>query len=692
MVNQMKGERIPYRLMTLAVGARAGLRAIHFHIPELSQDLGQNDFAVLTADVTYNLVDPRSGFRRISFISAISPGHSIRCLVTSLVVSESEATFTSELVFLLEIFAWLRDLPIVFLVDGDKGRIAAIRTVLPAAHVQLCLWHKGQNLQDRLTPAVLANRGGGGAAAAEAADTARLVPANETSGSFDMGLDVADEEEITLESVEESMEGDIGTDDSLDADAESDPPSIAPNSGLGGDLSGDPLPAVNFSNATAGGIFRWLQRAHSRSDALRRLAELAVAFPSQESYINGELTRSIDLWAAYARVWTLDFGLVATSIQENLHWSLKSRLKGRSVPPHLFCAFLVKTMRQRQLRINRDLYSARSMDSICQEMRSGQADVLASFQQWLKPEGIKYFLGQFKLGKDDYIVHDLDVIVSSSALPVQRRASSARRFEQLLRVDEARTARLYKIEHRTCSTFDLVRISSNGSFACTCGDFARMGGPCRHILAGVVQGQIQLSCFHHFHPVHLTMTHFERWAEHVIVGRPALPVATRGPVKVLSDASWDEAIVLTRRSWEDFAFGNQEDWEADDVPVMDVSPYRLPRASHADSSREDTWAEQRDRALREMKCALKNDDPFGRKVLATWNRLLEERINGGDVQNLGGEIVLAPAGYRVTSSNRIRGSADHRQGRGRGQGRGQGGRRGRGGSQGRGRGGRGGGA
>lgn len=44
----------------------------------------------------------------------------------------------------------------VFIVDGDRARIKAIREELPKARVLMCVWHKAENFEENLGSAVRA--------------------------------------------------------------------------------------------------------------------------------------------------------------------------------------------------------------------------------------------------------------------------------------------------------------------------------------------------------------------------------------------------------------------------------------------------------------------------------------------------------------------------------------------------------
>jgi len=73
-------------------------------------------------------------------------------VVSSLILQEEELTFISELQFLLQLDPSLSEREIIFLVDGDRGRINAIIRMLPKALFYLCLWHKQENIKTHFNP------------------------------------------------------------------------------------------------------------------------------------------------------------------------------------------------------------------------------------------------------------------------------------------------------------------------------------------------------------------------------------------------------------------------------------------------------------------------------------------------------------------------------------------------------------
>jgi len=120
------------------------MSAIHIHLKAIAPPTNITLYSVFTADVTHSLVDGRSGFKKISFISTITPGHDEYVMIASLIQHEDEATFLNELKFLLELDPTLKNREVIFLVDGDRGRINAILNLLP--------WHKQENVKTHFNP------------------------------------------------------------------------------------------------------------------------------------------------------------------------------------------------------------------------------------------------------------------------------------------------------------------------------------------------------------------------------------------------------------------------------------------------------------------------------------------------------------------------------------------------------------
>lgn len=86
----------------------------------------------------------------------VTPSRDVKILTSTILLHEDEATFEKELQFLIDkkdpTMVDRRDLAII--VDGDKGKIAAIRKLLPYARIFLCLWHKNENWDKNMALAV----------------------------------------------------------------------------------------------------------------------------------------------------------------------------------------------------------------------------------------------------------------------------------------------------------------------------------------------------------------------------------------------------------------------------------------------------------------------------------------------------------------------------------------------------------
>lgn len=115
------------------------ITALHFSLPQLYPSEDQMP-PIFMADVTHNVTPAASGWNKLSSINVITMGREVHNLVSSLIQSENEATFHSELDFLVSLFPEIENSPVVFLVDGDNGRINAIQARLPKATIHLCLW------------------------------------------------------------------------------------------------------------------------------------------------------------------------------------------------------------------------------------------------------------------------------------------------------------------------------------------------------------------------------------------------------------------------------------------------------------------------------------------------------------------------------------------------------------------------
>ena len=110
---------------------------------------------------------------------------------------------------------------------------------------------------------------------------------------------------------------------------------------------------IDFKSARD--IWRYLISRESRQATEEAIDAVKTKLNSKSfsHYADHTLKNHIPLFAYYARVWDITFGLVATSLQENLNWTIKSPLRGKSVMAHKFLAFFERYVRRRNIRIHR---------------------------------------------------------------------------------------------------------------------------------------------------------------------------------------------------------------------------------------------------------------------------------------------------------------------------------------------------
>ena len=632
------GYRFTVKKKTTHIGDQ--LSAVHMQIPSIAPG-PEEDMWLFTADVTHGLIDARSGLKKTSFISAITPGRVVRPVVVSLIEHEDESTFASELAFLLSLSPSLADKEIIFLVDGDRGRIAAIRNALRGARIYLCLWHKGENVKSHVNPHLHAlRRKAGNLSLAELkqqlADMGVMFPSRANKATLQELLDKAvqrgllaevpsqdeapgaattsaagfsgeatptttSDEDLIQQTVDDLVR-EMNASDDAEVDGQEDlmlPPALAPptssssaslslqqpvtpppassapaplplrqpatpppassssaslrTSGSAGPSPEGSFPAVNsFTSVTSRAIFGWLRGGRNSEETTARMEYLVTRIPALESYVNGELKSTVIYWADWARVWGLTFGLTTSTLQENLHWSLKARLRGNSVSPHMFIEFLEKTLGERQNRISYNRTGDKPLQQLKSEMRlNGFGSVLEACERHMRPDGLQVVLTEFEHASRYDVRQLLGVEEAREILPIERRGASAYRFQLLLELDEMSEVTLFAVTLRAdAANVDVVCRTPAGSVVCTCGDVCALGHPDRHVFAVVRCGLLAFSPVHHLHPLYWrAATLASQEVEAVWVG------ATRPSGNFTSAGRWNEAYELTRQAWLEKGIG-----------------------------------------------------------------------------------------------------------------------------------------
>ena len=677
--------------------------AVFVNIKKIGPGAGHQNI-VLTADVTVGLIDGRCGVRKSSFISTITPGHDVFPVVVSVIKHEDEATFRDELRFLIGLDPGIVHREVIFLVDGDRGRIAAIRAELPLARVYLCLWHKAENIQKHMGPVLNAHKAKTERTRAELMKelAAMAVPfkssdsktklmqtlqdavkagllqdvTNETAASAasapvpssldepaedqDLG-EVADE--ILLESER------VGDDaDPPQEEDESPAPPPAPSSSSSSASSSnaaDPFPSnvKSFTKYTARQVFNWLRRASTYEEAIRRLDVLASTFVSLEGYVNGELKSTIEYWADWARVWGLTFGLVASTLQENIHWSLKSQLRGNNVFPHHFIEFVSRVMTKRQAGV---------------EARRKSSTTLARYREDLPKDGLRAFVDVCSawttLASQSYLFAEMEearrfaVVKLQTEEEVMRalpRGASAKRFSLLLRREESNiaTSKYFLVKHWDVTVREeIVCVTAAGSIACSCGDVAEMGAPDRHVLAVYLEGHLAFSPKHHLHVAHKSPSVNSE-------GYPDAPVwhkCANCPTTFTADARWNEAVLFTETAWVTEGRGGH----AVAAPEFGVSPSRKAKSSNLSKK------EQFKKAFHALEASAQKDPIIMDRFLAFCEaeQARHAGIVGVTTIQHGGATMTAPPAQKRGTSKRIKSPAERGRGSKRSRGAPGGGR------------------
>ena len=254
---------------------------------------------VFTADVTFNITDPDHGFNKLSIISLINRGRLITPLVYSAIQNEDYATFAAELEFFLEaVDPTLKFRAVVFIVDGDRGRIKAIRKFLPRARIFMCIWHKGVNFESHFGNLTLR--------AVEDADqvepseyeklTCTVLRAKLAGEKYDAKpifgkpLSKLNRSELLQALSEQHKDEEPGA-----------PPTSEPNNQeetqIREQTNINNLSLTSFNGAKE--VFHFLKSSRNEEEALQRIAMLAERFPGKRSYLETEVKATIKYWETF---------------------------------------------------------------------------------------------------------------------------------------------------------------------------------------------------------------------------------------------------------------------------------------------------------------------------------------------------------------------------------------------------------
>jgi len=210
-------------------------------------------------------------------------------------------------------------------------------------------------------------------------------------------------------------------------------------------------------------------------------------------------------WADWSRVWGLTFGLEASTMQENVHWSLKSQLGTNCLPLHRFIGFLDKVMTRRQIKINHVRENPKSMDTLRTTLSNGFSAFVKCCEKCVITEGQYYLFAQF----DEAQAYEIEQLTTKAAvmdkLRFEEASASAKRFSLMLDSIEKleESGRYFLVKHREHDKQHVVAVMLNGSIACSCGEAAARGAPDRHVLCLLRNRAMVFRPSVHLHPLYL---------------------------------------------------------------------------------------------------------------------------------------------------------------------------------------------
>lgn len=551
-----------FKLKLTTVEGEEIVDAISFSDPELR---GENvsDHFLFMADVSFNLIDKNCGFAKVSSMLAVDLAHNVNTLVTSVISHEDKDTFETELQFYIDtVDPTLPSRDVVFIVDGDRGRIAAIRNLLPRAKIYLCIWHKQENLKSHFGSELRQNHlsipkiklkiqalnqklgtkvkitGNKNELVERLVELSAL---DVTELSLDQVATLAKElgetNDQSPSNVEVPSEVEFTVDNSLEElRAECRRLKLTYKSGskpmfveriskyksefLGRQQAEQEAPQVEeeetdtttlpshihaFNPTTVKQVFDYIRTGVDRADTLKRLEEVKARFPSKSRYIDEELVPTMQYWADFHNVWCMSFGLRAAALMEGTNWSLKAPLNKQTVPLQSFPGYVRTTMKRRTWTVKRkQQISDKPLPQLLDLLsRNGFARLSQVFQYALSREAQSMLLSEFEVAQG-YVVReiispDIELLIKDNVIP--RRGAIANRFTMILGLSELK-GRFFLVTRMASETKDLVHVASCSSLGCTCGENFEMAYVCRHGWAVFRSGYIGFNPVSHLHPLY----------------------------------------------------------------------------------------------------------------------------------------------------------------------------------------------
>jgi len=504
---------VPYKVYNVDGSGELRMKAVHFLLAELASSDGDLP-VVFLADVTSNIVDSRTGMKYVSFISSSTVGHEVKVEMTTLLEHQDLETFESELRYLVHLNPSLLTRRTIWLVDGDRGRTRAIENVLgKMAEIHLCWWHKQNNISDHFAKAIrqsgpkcwtkkslraeLTLRGVTGLSTLRKADLLAILEAKVLAEEAELEEEVREDgcPPAAKEKDGEEVDGDSVEARRGEACENGD---LVQAAGAGNEVVAieddedecmvDGVELLRFT--TTKQLFVYMRSGVDLEDTHARLDRVKATYSDEKlsKYIDEELRPTIKYWANSHRVWNLTFGLTTSTMQENLHWSLKSKLRGCSVMAHMFRAFLVRVLTGRAVSVERRQATVKPLKHLIRDLAvKGGRRLVNALQTCVTKSGQNRLLMEFDLeeGRKSW-----DIPWSEAAETIQlmndamllQDGTSWLRFTYLFEgaQDQMARRRLFVVEMREVDDDHpqrphLVLVLPSGSVACSCGEVWEWG-------------------------------------------------------------------------------------------------------------------------------------------------------------------------------------------------------------------------
>jgi len=193
-------------------------------------------------------------------------------------------------------------------------------------------------------------------------------------------------------------------------------------------------------------LFKWITNAFTLVEVDVRLDYLATKHPVLKDYFL-TLKRRKKYWASAHMVWRGSFGLRASSLMENVNWSMKAAFNFKRCPAVDFPGKLHGIMYQRKLKISAtSLRLQRAKVNKAWASSSGYNTLFATTNELLTPYAHDFLMTELQASQVA-VVETIDLTSALNELANVQQTGNLKRFELLLR---NMPARKYSPKPLTC--------------------------------------------------------------------------------------------------------------------------------------------------------------------------------------------------------------------------------------------------